>query len=86
MHSDRPPTAREKGNATAVHYIGVLRGSLVAVCAFVLAARATGIADPVLRIFAWIGCFAFAALGIYLVRRSVRRIGQLRSLRDPDAG
>lgn len=82
MPDDRPPTARELGNATAVHYVGILRGSLVTVCALVLAARSTTIADPALRVFAWIGCAAFAALGIYLVRRSLRRIAELRALRD----
>jgi hypothetical protein len=79
---ERPPTARELGNATAVHYVGLLRGSLISLCALVLALRAGAIADVVLRVFAWIGCAAFVALGAYLVRRSLRRLRELRSIRE----
>jgi hypothetical protein len=79
---DLPPTARQLGNATAVHYVGVLRGSLIALCALVFALRAAAVADPALRVLAWIGCALFVALGAYLVRRSVRRLGELRALRE----
>ena len=83
--SEQPPTHRQLGNATAVHYVGLLRGSLVVLCALVLATRATAVNDGVLRIFAWIGCLAFVLLGVFLVRRSLRRLGELRRLRNGGA-
>jgi hypothetical protein len=85
MPEDRPPTARELGNATAAHYIGILRGSLITICAVVLAARSLGVVDPALRVFAWIGCALLSALGVFLIRLSVRRIAGLRAIRSGDA-
>jgi hypothetical protein len=36
-------------------------------------------------VFAWIGCALLSALGVFLIRLSVRRIAGLRAIRSGDA-